>query len=49
MRSVLVAVYELAAEEVFVVGHTDCGMSNINPGATIQKMVERGGITHESE
>lgn len=49
MRSVLVAVYELQAEEVYVIGHTDCGMSNINPGKTIERMVEQGGITPESE
>ncbi|UOF90458.1 carbonic anhydrase [Fodinisporobacter ferrooxydans] len=42
MRSVIVAVYELNADEVFVVGHHDCGMSSIDPSATIKKMMERG-------
>ncbi|SIC35439.1 Carbonic anhydrase [Mycobacteroides abscessus subsp. abscessus] len=27
MRSILVAVYQLQADEVFVIGHHDCGMS----------------------
>ncbi len=42
MRSILVAVYELKADEVYVVGHYDCGMSAIDPEQMINKMVERG-------
>lgn len=48
MRSVIVALYELHADEVFVVGHHDCGMSKINPAHTLTKMVE-AGIKPESE
>jgi carbonic anhydrase len=42
MRSVLVAIYELGAQEVCVIGHRDCGMSNINPAQTVSKMIQRG-------
>lgn len=42
MRSILVAIYELKAEEVFVIGHHGCGMSNINTTNTIEKIIERG-------
>lgn len=42
MRSILVAIYELNAKEVFIIGHYDCGMSNLNPGAMKQKFVEQG-------
>jgi carbonic anhydrase len=42
MRSVLVAIYELGAQEVCVIGHRDCGMSNINPTETVNKMLQRG-------
>ena len=42
MRSLLVAIYELQADEVFVVGHYDCGMSAVDPKKMLQKMVERG-------
>ncbi|QCR34544.1 carbonic anhydrase [Lysinibacillus sp. SGAir0095] len=42
MRSILVAVYELKADEVYVIGHHDCGMSAIDPEVMIQHMVERG-------
>jgi carbonic anhydrase len=42
MRSIIVAVYELNADEVFVVGHHDCGMSCIDPSETINKMKEKG-------
>ncbi|RLQ93088.1 beta-class carbonic anhydrase [Falsibacillus albus] len=42
MRSILVAVYELQADEVFVVGHYDCGMAAIKSDATLQKMLDRG-------
>ncbi|SHK94027.1 beta-class carbonic anhydrase [Desulforamulus aeronauticus] len=42
MRSILVAIYELGAEEVMVIGHHDCGMANINPDETLHKMISRG-------
>lgn len=42
MRSILVAVHELHAEEVLVIGHTGCGMSNINPDKTIKNIIDRG-------
>ena len=42
MRSILVAIYELGAEEVLVIGHHDCGMANINPDATLRKMINQG-------
>ncbi|AST92962.1 beta-class carbonic anhydrase [Sutcliffiella cohnii] len=42
MRSILVAVYELNADEVMVVGHHDCGMGSINADSMIQKMKDRG-------
>lgn len=42
MRSLLVAIYELQADEVFIIGHHDCGMSSINVDGIVQKMVDRG-------
>ncbi|MGZ6525369.1 MAG: beta-class carbonic anhydrase [Tumebacillaceae bacterium] len=42
MRSVIVAIYELKADMVVVVGHHDCGMSSINPDSTLEKMKTRG-------
>lgn len=42
MRSILVAIYELGAEEVYVIGHHDCGMANINPDQTLSKIIARG-------
>ena len=42
MRSVLVAVYELQADEVFIIGHHNCGMTGLNPQEIIQHMKERG-------
>lgn len=42
MRSILIAIYELNAEEVMVVGHYDCGMSAIDSTKTMEKMQERG-------
>ncbi|CAM5792469.1 MULTISPECIES: beta-class carbonic anhydrase [Brevibacillus] len=47
MRSILVAIYELNAEEVVVVGHYDCGMSVINADNMMAKMKARG-ITEET-
>ncbi|KEK24620.1 beta-class carbonic anhydrase [Bacillus gaemokensis] len=46
MRSILVAVYELGADEVCVVGHHDCGMAKIKASSTIEKMKARG-VTEE--
>ncbi|KOO47963.1 carbonic anhydrase [Viridibacillus arvi] len=42
MRSLLVAIYELQADEIFVIGHYDCGMSAVNPDKMLAKMVDRG-------
>lgn len=42
MRSLLVAVYELKADEIYVVGHYDCGMSAVDPNGMISHMLERG-------
>lgn len=42
MRSILVAVYELGADEVYIIGHHDCGMSSINTDSIVSKMVNRG-------
>ncbi|MGG0643453.1 carbonic anhydrase [Sporosarcina gallistercoris] len=42
MRSLLIAVYELQADEVYIIGHYDCGMSSIDTESIIDKMVARG-------
>lgn len=42
MRSVIVALYELNADEVIVVGHHECGMASLNADRVIQSMKERG-------
>ncbi|MGL4991255.1 MAG: beta-class carbonic anhydrase [Sarcina sp.] len=42
MRSIVVAVYEFNAKDVFIVGHHKCGMSNINPHDIINTMKSRG-------
>lgn len=47
MKSILVAVYELQAEEVTVIGHHDCGMSHINTDTLLEKM-RKTGIEQET-
>jgi carbonic anhydrase len=42
MRSIIVAIYELNAEEVMVVGHHDCGMTGLNAERIMDKMRARG-------
>lgn len=42
MRSIIIAIYELGAEEVLVVGHHDCGMSSVNPKKIKQHFLEKG-------
>ena len=42
MRSLLVAVYELGAEDILVIGHHDCGVQGMGAGQLLVKMAERG-------
>ncbi|GFZ90311.1 carbonic anhydrase [Paenibacillus marchantiophytorum] len=42
MRSIVVAVYELDADEVFVIGHYDCGMTGLNSDHVIANAKKRG-------
>ncbi|MBP2076713.1 beta-class carbonic anhydrase [Oceanobacillus polygoni] len=42
MKSILVAVFKLKADEVVVIGHHDCGMSSVDTEALKKTMVERG-------
>jgi carbonic anhydrase len=42
MRSILVAIYMLKAEEVFVVGHHDCGMTGMHATPLLDKAAEAG-------
>ncbi|WML25222.1 carbonic anhydrase [Neobacillus sp. OS1-33] len=47
MRSILIAVYQLKAQEVLVIAHYDCGMSGLKAEPVIESMKERG-ITDET-
>jgi carbonic anhydrase len=42
MRSILIALYELKAAEVFIVGHHECGMTGLDPEIVLGHMRERG-------
>nr|WGD62397.1 carbonic anhydrase [Bacillus subtilis] len=42
MRSILVAIYELQAEEVCIVGPHECGMSGLDASSILEKAKERG-------
>lgn len=42
MRSLIVAVYELGVNEIMVIGHTDCGVQNMDSNQLIEKMKQRG-------
>jgi carbonic anhydrase len=42
MRSILVAIYELNAKEIAVVGHYGCGMTEMNCDRILQKATARG-------
>ncbi|MNI61328.1 Beta-carbonic anhydrase 1 [compost metagenome] len=42
MRSIIVAVYELNANEVFLIGHHQCGMMGLNANSVIAKAKDRG-------
>lgn len=42
VRSIVVAIYEFDAEDIIIVGHHGCGMSNLNTKDVIMKMNEKG-------
>jgi carbonic anhydrase len=42
MRSILVAIYELGANEVAVVGHHQCGMAGLSSQSILDKAKSRG-------
>ncbi|NHN34473.1 beta-class carbonic anhydrase [Paenibacillus agricola] len=42
MRSILVAIYEMGAVEVLVIGHTNCGMTNLDTQNMVGKFRENG-------
>lgn len=42
MKSILVAVYELQADQVIVIGHHDCGMSHVDTSRLRDKMTTTG-------
>lgn len=44
MRSILIAIYEMGAQEVLVIGHTNCGMTNLDTGKMVDKF-RAGGIS----
>jgi carbonic anhydrase len=46
MRSIIVAIYELKAREVCVVGHRDCGMSGLHSSSVLEK-ARQIGISEE--
>lgn len=46
VRSILVAIYELQAEEVLIVGHHQCGMAGLNMSSVLEKANQRG-VTEE--
>src|SRR5699024_4381260 len=47
IKSILVAVYNLQAKEVVVIGHHDCGMSHVNTDELKQNMLD-GGVSEET-
>ncbi len=42
IRSLVAAIFMLGVEEIFVIGHRDCGMSSVDASALKQRMVDRG-------
>lgn len=42
VRSLVVAVYALGCEEIFVIGHRDCGMAQLDEAELERRMLARG-------
>lgn len=47
MRSILIAIYSLHAEEIYVVGHHDCGMTGMSPN-TILEQARTAGVPEQT-
>lgn len=41
VRSLLIAILELGVEEIMVIGHTDCGVANIDVNSLLDKLKQR--------
>lgn len=42
IRSLVVAIFALGCEEVYVIGHKDCGMTQLDEGVLRERMLSRG-------
>jgi carbonic anhydrase len=42
MRSLVVALFALGCTEIYVIGHRDCGMAEIDEATLLQRMQDRG-------
>ena len=42
MRSILVSIYSFDVNEVYIVGHEECGMANLDTDYMVGKMLEKG-------
>jgi carbonic anhydrase len=42
IRSLVAAIFMLGVEEIFVIGHEDCGMTGVNPEQLKSDMISRG-------
>ncbi len=42
IHSLIIAIYELGVEEIWVIGHDDCGMQNVDTDDIIEKMKQHG-------
>lgn len=41
-KSILIAIHNLEAETVLIIGHHDCGMSKVDTSELIEHMIEKG-------
>lgn len=46
MRSLIVGIYALGADEIIIMGHKDCGMGNLDVDKVIETMKSRGVDSH---
>ncbi|OPA74712.1 carbonic anhydrase [Paenibacillus selenitireducens] len=42
VRSILIGIYEFNADEVLIIGHSGCGMTQLNSDAIVEKIKARG-------
>lgn len=49
MRSLMIAIYDLDVKDILVIGHTDCGVQQVDVARMVERMLTRGVLPENIE